>query len=153
MWLDRLPPEYRRRYYTNLAVISSVLIFLAVVVRLGKRAGTDAILGFIGFLLVFMCAWPLVRLLRCNPRPHRIAFVLYATWILAYAYVCGAFFVPSLAVGVPFAALLGLVLMWVFFIVYRKVIFPDFFGGALQERWRMVREAQRAERRSSDLRR
>lgn len=146
MWLNRLPPEFRRRYYTNLAAIAAFIVFIGVVGRLGKHEGSLAILGFIGFILIFMCAWPLVRLLQCNPRPKQTAFIFYATWILAYAYVGAAFFVRGLLPGVPLAGLLGLVLMWAFFIVYRAILFPSLFDGGLGTRWQMIREAQRAER-------
>jgi uncharacterized membrane protein len=50
------------------------------------------------------------------------AFIFYATWILAYS-------------GVAIAALLGMVLMLAFFIVYRRLVFPEFFDGGFRTRW------------------
>jgi hypothetical protein len=149
MWLNRLPSEYRRRYYTNVAVIAGFVVFFVIVGRLGKQQASLAILSFIGFLLLFMCVWPLVRLLQCNPRPKRSAFIFYATWIIAYAYVGIAFFVQGLP-AVPIAAVLGLVLMWAFLIAHRRVIFPNAFDGGFRTRWQMIREAQRAERAEGD---
>lgn len=144
MWLNRLPPEYRRRYYTNLAAIAGFLVFVGIVARLGKQEGSIAVLAFVGFILLFTCVWPLVRLLQCKPRPKRTAFLLYGAWILAYAYVGAAFFVQGLP-GVPVVLVLGCVLMWAFFIVYRRIVFPGMFDGGFKARWHMVREAQRAE--------
>lgn len=145
MWLNRLPAEYRRRYYTNLAAIVAFLVFIGIVGRLGKHEASLAILGFIGFLLIFMAVWPLVRLLQCRPRPKRTAFIFYATWIFAYGYVGATFFVPGLP-GWPIAALIGMLMMCAFFIVYRGILFPGLFDGGFHARWQMVREAQRADR-------
>lgn len=143
VWLDRLPPEYRRRYYTNLAVIIALLLFFFNVGRLGKRNGVLAILALFGAVIVFTCVRPLFYLLQSKPRPHPRAFVLYGAWIAAFAYVAAAAFVH----GLPFAGIvmqLGVLLMLVFLFAYRKIVFPDLFGGQFRERFQLVREAQRA---------
>ncbi len=76
------------------------------------------------------------------------AFALYGAWTFAYLYVAAAFFGASLP-GVVVALLLGLVLMLAFLIIYRKVVFPDFFDGAIAGRWRAIRAAQRGIKKSS----
>lgn len=145
MWLDRLPPEYRRRYYTNLAVLAGIVIAIFVIGRLGKQNGALAILALMALLVLFACIWPLVRLLKSSPRPGRAAFALYASWILAYVYFWLALAFPGIP-GAGIVGLIGILLMLTFFVVYRKAVFPDLFGGGLRERWKAVRGAQRAER-------
>lgn len=150
MWLDRLPPEYRRRYYTNLAVIIAFLLFFFNVGRLGKRNGVLTILALFGAVIVFTCIWPLFCLLRSKPRPHPRAFMLYGAWIAAFAYVAAA----AVVHGLPFAGivlLLGVGLMLVFIFAYRKIVLPDLFGGQVRERFQLVREAQRADKKEHEL--
>ncbi len=143
--MNRLPPEYRRRYYTNLAFIAGLLVFFFNIGRLGSHNGPLAVIGLFCFLVVFSCVWPLVQILRYKPRPQRAAFVLYGAWIAAYGYVAAALFVGGLPAFVV-VWLLGFVLMCAFLIIYRKIVFPNFFGGEFRKRWQTVREAQRADK-------
>lgn len=145
MWLNRLPPEYRRRYYTNLSVIAALILYIFVASRLGQKAGVAAIEALFIFLVAFACFYPLVLLLRYKPRPHAIAFILYGSWICAYAYVIAAAFLNGLP-GAGFVLLAGLVLMWTFFAVYRKIVFRSLFDGGFPQRFAAVRAAQRRER-------
>jgi drug/metabolite transporter (DMT)-like permease len=129
----------------NLAIIAGVIVFFVVVGKLGTHQGTIAIIALL--LLVLLCTvlWPLFRLLRSKPSPGSAAFILYGAWIASFAYVAASFFVQSLPAP-EVALLLGIVLMWAFFIAYRKVLFPSLFAGEFRKRWSIIRQAQRAEK-------
>ncbi len=139
--MNRLPPEYRRRLYINCSIVAAFVGFFAIVGRLGERDATTAIVWFLALLLLFTAVWPLIQLLRCHPRPKRASFILYAAWICAYAYVAVATVLRL--PGIAAALLVGGVLMIAFFVLYRKLIFPDFFKGEFRARWRTIRQAQR----------
>jgi hypothetical protein len=146
MWLNRLPPDYRRRYYTNLAIFAALVIFFVVVGKLPPRAGTDAVLGLFGLLVGFMCVWPFVQLARADPRPPRSAYVLCGAWVAAYALAIAGFFVPPLLLFTLPALLVGLVLMFASMIVYRRILLPSLFNGQYRERFAAAMAARRADR-------
>lgn len=149
VWLDRLAPEYRRRYYINIAILAGLFLSFIVIGRLGPRDGAIAVGVLMAATVLFSWIYPLVRLIRA--RPGRVPFLIYAAWISAYAYFGVAFFVPWLP-AVPIVLILGGVLMCAFYVIYRKIIFPDFFGGKVRARWHAIREAQKAEREANTSR-
>jgi len=153
MWLNRLPPDYRRRYYVNLAIVVALVVFVANVGRLGQRNATMAIVGLMIAGFAYLCIWPIVSLVRAKPRPGTIAFVLAGVYLGAFAYALASFFLPVPASGVAF--LVGFALLWCLMICYRGVVFPSLFDrdgrmGGFRERARQVREAQRASRAESE---
>jgi len=138
--LDRLPPDYRRRAYINLAIVAAVFIGFANVGRLGKHGGVIAIEWFLGLSVLYLCVWPVVTLVRAQPKPPSSAFLLFASWIAAYAYVGAAIPLKHDLPGDSLALLIGVVLMIAFFVRYRGFLFPR-----VRERFTAVREAQIAE--------
>jgi len=139
--LDRLPPDYRRRAYINLAIVAAVFIGFANVGRLGKHGGVIAIEWFLGLSVLYLCVWPVVTLVRAKPKPPTAAFVLLGAWIAAYAYVAVEIAFDLRLPGDVLALLAGAVLMVAFFVTYRGFLFPRF-----KERFAAVRAAKIAER-------
>ncbi len=149
VWLDRLPPDYRRRFYTNTAILVGLLVCFIVIGRLGARDGTIAVEVLMAAAVLFSWIYPVFRLIRA--RPGRTPFIMYAAWTSAYIYVGVAIFVPWLFPSVPIVLIFGGVLMCAFYVIYRKIIFPDFFGGVVRARWRAIREAQKAAREANKI--
>ncbi|MGH7755599.1 MAG: hypothetical protein ACREM8_04850 [Vulcanimicrobiaceae bacterium] len=146
MWLQRLPPDYRRRYYTNLAILAALIIVVTNLWRLGKHNATTAVLVVMCLAFGYACVFPAVKLLRARPRPGVGAFVLAGTYLAAVIYAAASVALPLPASGL--ALVLGIVLLWVFMIVYRGIVFSGLFdrNGRFGERFRTVRAAQRASR-------
>jgi hypothetical protein len=88
-----------------------------------------------GCCVLYLTIWPIVKLLRAKPRPGRGAFVFAATYIAAFA--CGFF--PFRGSILMFCV--GMVLMWVFFIKYRALLFATLFapGGGLTDEFKALR--------------
>lgn len=151
MWLNRLPGDYRRRYYTNLAIFVGLIIILTNAWRLGPHGLGYVILGLFG--LAIMCAFvlPFVRLAKANPKPGSGAFIFCGSWVAAYVYVAASAFSHPHLPATFLVQTVGFVLMLAFLITYRKIVFPDFFGGQVRERWTTIRAAQRASRGDMDL--
>jgi hypothetical protein len=149
MWINRLPPDYRRRYYTNIAILCGLGVFIFVVTKLGPGRGTVAIAIFLIALALYGLVFPLVRLLCAKPRPPRAAFIIYGIWIGGYAVAAIGltFQFPALVVG---GFLLAIVAMSTCLIAYRKIIFPSFSGGEFQKRLTVIREARDADRKERD---
>lgn len=149
MWLNRLPPDYGRRYYVNLGIIVALVIFVTNVGRLGQRNAAMAVLSLMALGFAYLCIWPIVSLLRAKPRPGLGAFFLTAAYIIAFAYAFASFFLPVPASSLAFLA--GFVALWSVLIWYRGIVFPSLFGrdgrtDGSRERFGAVREAQRASR-------
>ncbi len=149
MWLNRLPPDYRRRYYTNVAILCGFVAFFFIVPRLGRRGGTIAIEALIVGLILFAHVMPIVRFLRAKPRPGRAAFITYGVWIGSYLAVAFGLFIQSRDL-VTVALLIAIVAMLTCYIAYRNIIFPSLFGGGFRERVDVVRAAREADRRDRD---
>lgn len=147
MWLNRLPPVYRRRYYTNLAIVVAIVIFVANVGRLGQHNGTIAILTVMDLGFAFLCIWPAVSLLRARPRPGNIAFVLAGAYLGAFAYAFARFFLP--VPGSSLAFLAGYALLCSVLVCYRGIVFSSLFDrdgrmSGFRKRLMILREARRA---------
>lgn len=127
MWLKRLTPDYRRRYYTNLSAILALVLFIVIVGRLDAAKGAGAIEALFLFLILFGIAMPLVRLLRHEPRLPRAAFGLYGAWVFAFFVAAAGFVFPILPAAPTLTALAaGVLLMWIFFIATAKSFSPTF---------------------------
>ncbi len=137
--LSKLPPENRWRLCNNLLMIVAFVIFLVVffgnVDRLGHRKAGISVLSLMGCWVLYLSIWPIMKLLRAQPRPSRGVFVFAATYIAAFA--CG--FLPFRGSALMFAV--GLVLMWVFFIKYRGLLFSSLFarGGGFSDEFNALR--------------
>lgn len=137
--LSKLPPENRWRLCNNLLMIVAFVIFLVVffgnVDRLGHRKAVIAVLSLMGCWVLYLSIWPIMKLLRAQPRPSRGVFVFAGTYIAAFA--CG--FLPFRGSALMFAV--GLVLLWVFFIKYRGILFSSMFarGGGFSDEFRALR--------------
>lgn len=144
MWLSRLPPDYRRRHYTNMAILIGLIALVLNLGRLGPHYGPLAVVLLIGLCLLYLCTWPLLRLVRAKPQAERSAFVLAGAYIAGFVYFTVSFFTPL--PGSFLALIVGVVLLWVFMIKYRGIIFSSLFNrdGAFGERFKAVREAQKA---------
>ncbi len=149
MWLNRLPPDYRRRVFTNVAILCGFVAFIFAVPRLGQTGGTIAIEALIVGLILFAHVMPIVRLLRAKPEPGRMAFVIYGIWIGSYVLVAFGLFIQSRTL-VTAALLVAIVAMLTCYIAYRKIILPSVFGGDFRERLDVVRAAREADRRDRD---
>jgi hypothetical protein len=149
MWLNRLPPDYRRRFYTNVAVLCGFVAFIFIVPRLGPTRGTFAIELLLIGIVLFGHVFPLVRLLRAKPRAPRAAFITYVAWIGGYAVFAIGLALQSraIAAGGLFLAVAG---MLTCFVAYRKIILPSIFGGEFRERFSAIREAREADRKERD---
>jgi len=53
MWVKHLPPDYQRRFYTNLAIVIALVLFVTNVWRLGRANGTKAVLALIALLFAY----------------------------------------------------------------------------------------------------
>ncbi len=136
MWLSRLPPDYRRRYYTNMAILIGLVALVLNLWRLGPHYGPLAVVLLIGLSLLYLSTWPLLRLVRAKPQAERSAFVLAGAYIAGFVYFTVSFFTPL--PGSFLALIVGVVLLWVFLIKYRGIIFSSLFNrdGAFSERLR-----------------
>ncbi len=76
MAFSRLPPEYRRRAVINIAILTSVVLGLANVGRLGPTNGARAIVIAFTLLFAYLIGFCGYRFARAAPRPG--AFILYA---------------------------------------------------------------------------
>jgi len=151
MWLNRLPGDYRRRYYTNLAIFAGLIIAFTNAWRLGPHGLGYAILGFFGLAIVCLCVLPFVRLAKANPKPGPGAFVFCGSWVAAYLYVAVSLFLHPHLPATFLVQTVGFVLMLAFLVTYRKIVFPDLFAGQLRERLATIRAAQRASKRDMDI--
>jgi hypothetical protein len=141
--LNHLPPDYRRRAYTNIAILVVLFLLVTNAWRLGQKNGAVAILVLFASVFAFGCVWPVVTLVRAKPRPGRAAFILAGVYIVSFLYVALA-----LALSLPgsaLALLIGVITMWAVVICYRGIIFSSLFSreGGLSDRWKVLRAAQR----------
>jgi hypothetical protein len=143
-WLKRLPPDYRRRFYANLAVLAGVIGFFVLFAHSNAKAQLDEVEALMALSLAWTFFMPLVRFLLAPP--GRGAWIFYALWLTALG-VAALSIVVRLPGIVSFASLVaGTVLMIIFYVVYAKRLLPSFFSGSIGERWRTARAAQKAER-------
>ena len=96
MWVKYLPADYQRRFYTNLAIVIALVVFVTNVWRLGPKNGSIAVLALIGLLFAYGMLYPCIRILRAKPRPDRIAFVLVGMNLAAFVYLALSFVIPHL---------------------------------------------------------
>ena len=121
--LSKLSAENRWRFANNILIIVAFVIFNVIffgnVDRLGHRKAGIAVLSLMGCWVLYLSIWPIIKLLRAKPRPGPGAFVFAAAYIAAFA--CA--FLPFRGSVLMFAV--GLVLMWVFFVKYRGLLFSS----------------------------
>jgi len=151
MWLNRLPGDYRRRYYTNLALFAVLIIVFTNAWRLGPNGLGYVILGLFGLAVICLFVLPFVRLAKADPKPGPGAFIFCGSWVAAYLYVITSSFLHPHLPATFLVQTVGLVLMLAFLITYRKIVFPDFFAGRLRERMAIVRAAQIASKGDMDV--
>ncbi len=148
MWVKYLPADYQRRFYTNLAIVIALVVFVTNVWRLGPKNGSIAVLALIGLLFAYGMLYPCIRILRAKPRPDRIAFVLVGMNLAAFVYLALSFVIPHLpgSLLVLFAAVVS---MWTLMVRYRSLVFPSLFDsrgglGTYRERKAVIRQARTA---------
>jgi len=88
---------------------------------------------------------------RAKPQAERTAFVLAGAYIAGFVYFTVSFFTPL--PGSFLALIVGVVLLWVFMIKYRGIIFSSLFNrdGSFSERFKAVREAQKASKNDTSV--
>lgn len=151
MWLSRLPPDYRRRYYSNMAILIGLVALVLNLRRLGPHYEPLAVVLLMGLCLLYLCTWPLLRLVRAKPQAERSAYVLAGAYIAGFVYFTVSFLTPL--PGSFLALMVGVVLLWVFLIKYRGIIFSSLFNrdGAIGERLKAVRQAQKASKNDASI--